>query len=129
MPNYVCRRRGEREAGARLAWPSAPNQLTMPSTESQPTRATASWLLKPLRWLLTGLGFLCRVALIGWATLAIYYSNLPWAWLRLALAVAFMTFGIWALWRSPAPPALLALFGVFLGVPRSGVPHPPPPTP
>ena len=36
--------------------------------------------------------------LIAWFTLAIYYSNLPWAWLRLALAVAFVAFAVWALW-------------------------------
>src|SRR5260370_2208915 len=78
----------------------------MPSTESQSTRAPASWLLKPLRWLLTGLAFLCRAALVGWATLAIYYSNLPWAWLRLVLAVAFLVFGIWVLWRARTPPRL-----------------------
>jgi Domain of unknown function (DUF4105) len=88
----------------------------MPSIESQPTRASASWLFKPLRWLLSGLGFLCRVALIGWATLAIYYSNLPWAWARVALALAFMAFGVWALWRSRSARALLAFAGLFLGV-------------
>jgi uncharacterized protein DUF4105 len=88
----------------------------MPSTDSQPARAPASWLLKPLRWLLAGLGFFCRAVVVGWATLAIYYSNLPWAWLRLVLAVAFMAFGIWALWRSRTPRMLLAFAGLFLGV-------------
>ena len=88
----------------------------MPSTESQPANTSASWLLKPIRWLLAGLGFLCRAALVGWATLAIYYSNLPWAWLRLVLAVAFMAFGIWALWRSRARRMQLAFAGLFLGV-------------
>ncbi len=86
----------------------------MPPTESQPARAPA--LLKPLRWLLTALAFLCRAALIGWATLAIYYSNLPWAWLRLVLALAFMAFGIWALWRSRTPRVLMAFAGLFLAV-------------
>ena len=37
-------------------------------------------------WLIAGVWFLCRALLIAWATLAIYYSNLPWAGLRLALA-------------------------------------------
>lgn len=36
---------------------------------------------------------------IAWGTLAINYSNLPWPGLRVALAVAFLVFGIWALWR------------------------------
>ena len=35
------------------------------------------WLVKLLRWLLVGLGFLCKVVLAAWAALAIYYSNLP----------------------------------------------------
>lgn len=30
----------------------------------------------------------------AWAALAIYYSNLPWTELRLALAVAFAVFAI-----------------------------------
>ena len=38
--------------------------------------------------------------LIAWGTLAIYYSNLPWAGLRLALAAAFAAFAIWAFWVS-----------------------------
>jgi hypothetical protein len=62
-----------------------------------------------VRWLATGLGFLCRVALVGWVTLAIYYSNLPWAWSRTA-------FGTWALWLSRRPRMLFALAGVFLAV-------------
>jgi hypothetical protein len=49
-------------------------------------------------WLLVGLCFLCRVLLIGWAGLAIYYSNLPWAGLRLILACAFVMFAIWVFW-------------------------------
>jgi hypothetical protein len=48
---------------------------------------------KALGWLVTGIGFLFRAVLIGWATLAIYYSNLPWASLRLVLSVEFMAFG------------------------------------
>lgn len=53
-----------------------------------------------LRWTLVGLGLLCRVLLLAWGTLAIRYSNLPWPWLRLALAAAFFVFAIWALWLS-----------------------------
>ena len=73
-------------------------------------------LLKPFRWLFTGIGFLFRVGLVVWASLAIYYSNLPWAWLRLALAVAFAAFGIWALWLARRPRMYLAFAGLFLGV-------------
>jgi hypothetical protein len=38
--------------------------------------------------------------LIAWATLAIYYSSLPWAGLRLGLAIAFAAFSIWGFWLS-----------------------------
>jgi Domain of unknown function (DUF4105) len=55
-------------------------------------------LPKLLRNLFAALGFFCRLLLAVWATLAIYYSNLPWGWLRLAVAGAFAAFSIWALW-------------------------------
>ena len=74
------------------------------------------WFSKPFIWLIPVIGFLCRVLLLAWATLAIYYSNLPWGWLRLALAVAFLAFGIWALWLTRRPRMFLAFAGVFLCV-------------
>lgn len=80
------------------------------------TASRASRLLRPLSWLFTGIGFLCRVALIGWATLAIYYSNLPWPWMRLVLALAFLTFGFWVFWRARSRRALLAFAALFLCV-------------
>lgn len=74
------------------------------------------FLSTSLSWLIAGLWFLCRVLLIAWATLAIYYSNLPWPSLRLALAVAFAVFAIWALWFSRQR-RMSAVFGaLFLGV-------------
>ena len=51
-------------------------------------------------WLIAGIWFLCKVLLIAWATLAIYYSNLPWAEVRLGLAIVFAAFAIWAVWLS-----------------------------
>jgi hypothetical protein len=54
--------------------------------------------------------------LIAWATLAIYYSNLPWAGLRLALAIAFAAFAVWAIWLSPRRRMLVALIVLYLGV-------------
>ena len=71
---------------------------------------------KCLRWLFAGIGFLCRVVLIGWAALALYYSNLPWPWLRLVMAVAFVAFGIWALWLTRKPRMFRVFAGVFLSV-------------
>jgi hypothetical protein len=44
--------------------------------------------------------FLCLIILIAWATLAIYYTNLPWAGVRLAMAIAFAAFAVWAIWLS-----------------------------
>ena len=60
--------------------------------------------------------FLCRVVLIAWATLAIYYSNLPWTGLRLALAIAFAAFAVWAVWVSPQRRMSMALVVLYLGV-------------
>jgi hypothetical protein len=63
------------------------------------------FLSRLLGWLIAGIWFLCRVLLIAWATLAIYYSNLPWAWLRLGLAVAFIALylGVVAWWIAIPP--------------------------
>jgi hypothetical protein len=74
-----------------------------------------SWLrrLPRLGWLVAIIGFLARALPVGWATLVIYYSNLPWAGARLGLAVIFAAFTIWALWfsrRSGMPAVAIALF-------------------
>ncbi|HKB01883.1 MAG TPA: DUF4105 domain-containing protein [Gemmataceae bacterium] len=73
-------------------------------------------MLKPVRWVLAGLGFLGRLLLVTWATLAIYYSNLPWAWSRLALAVAFAGFSVWALWLTRRPRMGWVFLGLFAAV-------------
>jgi hypothetical protein len=54
--------------------------------------------------------------LIAWATLAIYYSNLPWAGPRLVLAGAFAAFAIWGLWLSRRRYMPVAVAALFLGV-------------
>ncbi|HEY2227444.1 MAG TPA: DUF4105 domain-containing protein [Xanthobacteraceae bacterium] len=61
-------------------------------------------------------GFLCRAVLIAWATLAIYYSNLPWAVSRLGLAAAFAAFAVWAFWLSHQQRMSVAVIVLFLGV-------------
>ena len=82
-------------------------------------------LSRVLGWLIAGLWFLCRAVLIVWAALAIYFSNLPWSELRLALAVAFAVFAIWALWFSRQRRRSV-IFGVlFLGVVASWIAIPP----
>ena len=54
--------------------------------------------------------------LIAWATLAIYYSNLPWSGPRLALAGAFAVFAIWGFWLSRRRHMPVAVVVLFLGV-------------
>ena len=73
-------------------------------------------LLKVLAWLAKALGHLCGAALLIWTTLAINYSNLPWPWLRLVLAIAFAVFGIWALWITRRPRMPWVFAGLFLVV-------------
>ena len=88
-------------------------------TTHSPARRSGShrgFLSRFLGWLIAAVWFLCRVVLILWATLAIYYSNLPWAGLRLALAIAFAAFAIWAIWLSPQRRMSVALILLYLGV-------------
>lgn len=54
--------------------------------------------------------------LILWGTLAIYYSNLPWGWARLALAIAFAAFAVWALWLTRQRRMHWAFAAVFAAV-------------
>jgi Domain of unknown function (DUF4105) len=77
---------------------------------------SGSFLSKVLSWLIKGIWFLFRALLIAWATLAIYYSNLPSAGLRVALAMLFAGLAIWLLWLSRDRRASLVFIGLFLGV-------------
>ena len=88
----------------------------MTSTDPQPQKSLASWFFKLLRGLLVGLVFLCKIVLIAWPTLAIYYSRLPWSWLRLVLALAFMVFSVWVFWRARRPRMYLVYAGLALSV-------------
>jgi hypothetical protein len=74
------------------------------------------WPSRILRWLAAGLWRFFQALLITWAALAIYYSNLPWSELRLALAVIFAAFAIWALWLSHRKRMKIAFALLFLGV-------------
>jgi hypothetical protein len=73
-------------------------------------------MFKVFRWLLSGIRTLCLILLLAWGTLAIYYSNLPWAWARLALVLVFLTFGIWTLWYSRTRRTITAFAALFLVV-------------
>jgi hypothetical protein len=69
-----------------------------------------------LRFLIGGTRFLFWMVLVTWSTLAIYYSNLPWAGLRLGLAVAFAAFSVWALWLSRQRRMSAVMIVLCLGV-------------
>src|SRR5262249_11820599 len=71
---------------------------------------------KILNWPIRGIWFLFRVLLITWASLAIYFSNLPFAGLRIALAMSFAAVATWLLWLSRDRRAPLAFIVPFLGV-------------
>jgi len=70
------------------------------STASPNPERRRSGIGKLLRWIGVGLKRFGQFLLIAWGALAVYYSNLPWAWARIALAVAFAVFAVWALWVS-----------------------------
>ena len=74
------------------------------------------FLSRSLGWVIAGIWLLCQALLIAWATLAIYYSNLPWTSLRLGLAVAFAAFAIWALWFSHRRHMSKTFIVLYLGV-------------
>ncbi len=65
--------------------------------------------------LLAGLWALMLLLLVAWATLAIYFSNLPWPWARLTMAIAFAAFAVWALLLS-RPRRTYVFFAGFLAV-------------
>jgi hypothetical protein len=81
--------------------------------EASPWRGFASLVF---RWLLAGVRSVFQALLVVWGTLAIYFSNLPWPSLRLAAAVAFAVFSLWALWISRRRRRRLAFYAAFLAV-------------
>ena len=81
----------------------------MTDLSSRVLRRTAGWVGAAI-W------FLCQVILIAWATLAIYYSNLPWAELRLTLAAAFAAFAAWVCWVSARRGMTAAFVVLFFAV-------------
>jgi hypothetical protein len=79
-------------------------------------RRLPAWIARPGRWCWTGLKRVAQFLLIAWAALAVYYSNLPWAWTRIALAVAFAALGVWALWVRPRKRLRWAFAAAFAAV-------------
>jgi len=72
--------------------------------------------LSVFRWLIAAVRFVFFALLVLWGMLAIYYSNLPWSWSRLALAIVFAAFSIWALWWSQQRRTRWAFAAVFAAV-------------
>jgi hypothetical protein len=79
-------------------------------------RSWPTWVARLARWCWSGLRRAAQFLLIAWAALALYYSNLPWEWARVALAVAFVAFGVWALWVSRRRAFRWAFAGGFAAV-------------
>ena len=79
-----------------------------------PPKQTAS--RRVLRAFVIALRNLVRVLLIAWATLAVYYSNVPWPWLRALLAIAFASFAVWALCIAKRRRMRFAFAGAFIAV-------------
>jgi hypothetical protein len=97
-------------------------QPQKPLSHNQPTRSSTAestssgWPRKLVRGAWVAIRSVLQFLVIAWGTLAIYYSNLPWYWMRLALAVAFAAFTVWALWITHRPKMRWALAAVLLGV-------------
>jgi hypothetical protein len=84
----------------------------MTSTETR----RAGWFWKIPGRLLKGAKFLVLALVLAWASLAIYFSPLPWAGLRIGVAVAFAAFGIWALWLTRRPRMRWVFAALYLAV-------------
>jgi hypothetical protein len=82
----------------------------MDSSPIQASKPSRGWSRKIPGGLFTLLSLLVRFLFIAWATLAIYYSNLPFLGLRAALALVFLVFSVWALRR----PFQLRRIGMFV---------------
>jgi hypothetical protein len=78
-------------------------------------RLGPSILARFFSWLTRIIWILCEALLVAWCVLAIYYSNLPWPNLRLALAICFAGIAAWALWLSRRRWALTIFVPLLIG--------------
>lgn len=88
----------------------------MTHADSEANKTSIAWFWQPLYWLAAIVRFLFKLGLAGWASLAIYYSNLPWPVLRLILAVFFALFAVWTLWFAHRPRMTMLFAALFIGV-------------
>ena len=66
------------------------------------------------RCIFLGIVYACLLVILTWASLAIYFLSLPWAWAGTILAYAFASFSAWAILFSRRPKMRWALAGLLL---------------
>ena len=86
----------------------------MKPTGKQTVKSRKTWALRLPLWLLSAVLFIIRFLLLSWGSLAIYYSNIPWAWLRLVMSFAFLTFGIYTFFWAKKSRNYLVFAGLYL---------------
>jgi hypothetical protein len=77
---------------------------------------TRGLLARGIGWILACVRVFLQALIVLWGALAVYYSNLPTAALRIGVAVAYTAFLIWAFWFSRRRRMPWAGTAVFLGV-------------
>jgi len=94
--------------------PNSPSTTSPAEVEAKPPRG---WLRRIFGWLVTGLKSFILFLFLAWATLALfYYLKLAWPIVRTVLIVAFVAFGVWALWITKRRGARWIFVVVYLGV-------------
>lgn len=88
----------------------------MPDIDESSSITPPSRIFRIGRFFVRGIWNVVKLLALLWATLAIYYSNLPWDTARLTLATAFSFIGLWALWITKKPKIHRAFAGLFLVV-------------
>jgi hypothetical protein len=80
------------------------------------SRSYGAFPSRTFGFLTAGIRLLFWILLVTWSTLAISYSNLPSAGLRLGLAAAFAAFAVWAIWLARQRRMSAVVMALFLGV-------------
>jgi hypothetical protein len=84
--------------------------------QEQVMRAIGRLLSGSFRRIFGVIRFLVLTLGVLWASLAIYYSNLPWSLVRLGLAAIFAALSVWGLWFSRKRSMPFVAIALFLGV-------------
>lgn len=88
----------------------------MTHTEPQKHKKPKAWIGKLFCWFVSIIKFFFKFLLICWGSLALYYSNLPWFWPRIALAIIFALLGIWSLWFALGRRATMIFAALYIGL-------------